>query len=179
MCPALFLSHWDIWLALVRVNWNNYSETFSDFHYILKLENNFWSCVSFKLLDMRNCCCCSVTRSCLTATPKLRHTRLPCPSLPPRVCSNSCPLSQWCHPTMSSSVVPFSSCLQSFQRVSSSHQVDKELEFKFQHQSFQWMFRTNFLYDGLVGSPCSPRYSQETFPNHIQNHQFFSVQLSL
>ena len=44
----------------------------------------------------------------------LRHARLPCPSLSPRVCSNSCPLSQWCHPTISSSVVPFSSCPQSF-----------------------------------------------------------------
>ena len=42
------------------------------------------------------------------------HTRLPCPSPSPRVHSNSCPLSQWCHPTISSSVVPFSSCLQSF-----------------------------------------------------------------
>ena len=40
--------------------------------------------------------------------------RLPCPSLCPLVCSNSCQLSQWCHPTISSSVVPFSSCLQSF-----------------------------------------------------------------
>ena len=45
---------------------------------------------------------------------RLQHTRLPCPSLFPRVCSNSYPLSQWCHPTISSSVAPFSSCLQSF-----------------------------------------------------------------
>ena len=44
----------------------------------------------------------------------LYHNRLPCPSLSPGVCSNSRPLSQWCHPTISSSVVPFSSCLQSF-----------------------------------------------------------------
>ena len=44
----------------------------------------------------------------------LQHTRPPCPSPTPRVYSNSCPLSQWCHPTISSSVVPFSSCLQSF-----------------------------------------------------------------
>ena len=44
----------------------------------------------------------------------LQHARLPCLSLPPRVCSNSCPLSQGCHPTISSSVVPFSSCLQPF-----------------------------------------------------------------
>ena len=40
--------------------------------------------------------------------------RLPCPSPTPKACSNSCPSSQWCHPTVSSSVVPFSSCLQSF-----------------------------------------------------------------
>ena len=44
----------------------------------------------------------------------LQHTRLPCPSPTPRACSNSCPSSQWCHSTISSSVVPFSSCLQSF-----------------------------------------------------------------
>ena len=44
----------------------------------------------------------------------LQHVRLPCPSPSPRARSNSCPLSRWCHPTISSSVVPFSSCLQSF-----------------------------------------------------------------
>ena len=44
----------------------------------------------------------------------LQHTRLPCPSLSPRVCSNSCPLSQWCHPAFSSSVTAFSFCSQSF-----------------------------------------------------------------
>ena len=42
------------------------------------------------------------------------HARLPCPSLSLRVCSNSYPLSQWCHPTISSSIIPFSSCPQSF-----------------------------------------------------------------
>ena len=42
------------------------------------------------------------------------HARLPCPSPSPRACSNSCPLSQWCHPTISSFVVPFSSCFRSF-----------------------------------------------------------------
>ena len=44
---------------------------------------------------------------------RLQHARLPCPSPTPGVYSNSCPLSQWCHPTISSSVIPFSSCLQS------------------------------------------------------------------
>ena len=51
---------------------------------------------------------------------ELQHTRLPCPSLSPWVCSNLCLLSQWCHPTISSSVVPFSSCLQSFPILGSS-----------------------------------------------------------
>ena len=45
----------------------------------------------------------------------LQHARLPCPSLTPGACSNSCAWSRWCHPTVSSSVGPFSSCLQSFQ----------------------------------------------------------------
>ena len=44
----------------------------------------------------------------------LQHTRLPCPSLSPRACSNSCPFTQWWHPTSSSSVTSFSSCPQSF-----------------------------------------------------------------
>ena len=44
----------------------------------------------------------------------LQYTRLPCPSPTPEASSNSCPLSRWCHPTISSSVVPFSSCVQSF-----------------------------------------------------------------
>ena len=66
--------------------------------------------------------------------------------------------------------LPFSSCLQSFQDqvplqwVSSSHQVAKVLEFQLQCQSFWWIFWTDFLEDGLVGSPCSPRDSQESFP---------------
>ena len=64
----------------------------------------------------------------------LQHTRLPCPSPPPRDCSNLCPLSPWPHPTISSSVIPFSSCLQSFP--ASSHQVAQVLQVQVQHQSF-------------------------------------------
>ena len=51
-----------------------------------------------------------------------------------------------------------------FQWVSSSHQVAKVLEFQLQHWSFQWIFRTDFLEDWLVWSPCSPRDSQESSP---------------
>ena len=56
---------------------------------------------------------CSVMSNSLWVH-RLQHTRLPCPSLTPRVCSNSYPLSQWCHPSISSSVAPFSFCPQSF-----------------------------------------------------------------
>ena len=56
---------------------------------------------------------CSVVSNSLRPH-RLQHARLPCPSPTPRACSNSCPLSQWCHPTISSSVLPFSSHLQSF-----------------------------------------------------------------
>ena len=57
----------------------------------------------------------SVTQSCHSLQPhELQHTRPPCPSPTPRVYPNSCPLSRWCHPTTSSSVIPCSSSLQSF-----------------------------------------------------------------
>ena len=117
----------------------------------------------------------SVQFSCSVVSDSLRpnglqHTRPPCSSPTPGVHSISCALSRWCHPTISSSVDPFSSHLQSFpasgffQWVSSSHQVAKVLELQLQHQSFQRIFRTDFLWDGLVGSPCSPRDSQESSP---------------
>ena len=86
---------------------------------------------------------------------ELQHTRPPCPSPTPRVYPNSCPLSRWCHPTISSSVVPSPPALNLsqhqglFKWVGSSHQVAKVLEFQLQHQSFQWTPKTDFLYDGL------------------------------
>ena len=79
----------------------------------------------------------------------LQHTRPPCSSPTPRVYSNSCPLSRWCHPTISSSVVPFYSAFNLsqhqglFKWVSSSHQVAKVLKFQLQHQSFH-------EYSGLI-----------------------------
>ena len=57
--------------------------------------------------------CCSVLSDSLPPQG-LQHPSLPCPSPTPGACSDSCPLSQWCHPTVSSSIVPFSPCLQSF-----------------------------------------------------------------
>ena len=71
-----------------------------------------------------------------------------------------------------------------FQWVISSHEVAKVLEFQLQHQSFQWTPGTDLLYDGLVGSPCSPRDSQESSPTPssnasiFQHSAFFTVQLS-
>ena len=99
-----------------------------------------------------------------------QHAWPPCPSPTVGVYPNPCPLSQWCHPTISSSVVPFSSCFQSFP-ASGSIQMNQlftslaeVLEFELHHQSFQWTFRTDVLWDGLVESPCSPRDSQESSP---------------
>ena len=76
-----------------------------------------------------------------------------------------------CHPAISSSVVPFSSCPQSLPAsesfpkwVNSSHEVAKVLEFQLQHQSFQRNPRADLLQNGLAGSPCSPRGSQESSP---------------
>ena len=60
-------------------------------------------------------------------------------------------------------------------RVSSSHQVDKVLEFQLQHQSFQWILRIDFFQNGLVGSPCSPRDSQESSPTPQFKHINSSV----
>ena len=94
----------------------------------------------------------SVTQSCPTLRPhEPQHTRPPCPSPTPGVHPNSCPLSWWCHPTISSSIISFSSCHQSFPASGSfqmsqlSHQAAKVLEFQLQRQSFQWTPKTDLL----------------------------------
>ena len=100
----------------------------------------------------------SVKFSCSVMSDSLRphesqHTRPPCPSPTPRVYSNSSSLSRWCHPVISSSVIPASHPLSSppsqhqglFQWVNSLHDVAKALEFQLQHQSFQWTPRTDLL----------------------------------
>ena len=101
---------------------------------------------------------------------ELQHARLPCSSPTPGVYLNSCPLSRWCHPTTQSLSSPSPTILNLspqqylFKWVSSLHQVARVLEFPLQHQPFQWIYRTDFLLDGLIGSPCSPRDSQESSP---------------
>ena len=115
----------------------------------------------------------------------LQHTRSPCPSPSPGVYSNSCPLSQWCHPTTSSSVVPFSSCLQSFP-ASGSFQMSQLFTSGGQSIGVSdsasvlpmtiqdwfllgWMGWISLLFKGL-----SRVFSNTTF----QKHQFFSAQFS-
>ena len=99
---------------------------------------------------------------------ELQHTRPLCPSLSPCICSNSCPLIgdaiQPSHPLLllSSLALSLSQHQGLFQWVSSSHQVAKVLELQPQHQSFQWMFRTDFHQDWLLWSPWRPRDSQES-----------------
>ena len=93
---------------------------------------------------------CSVVFNTLWAH-EWQHARPPCPSPTPGVYTYSCSLSWWCHPTISFSVISFSSFPQSFltsgffKWVSSLHHVAEVLEFQLQHWSFQWTFRTDFL----------------------------------
>ena len=81
------------------------------------------------------------------------------------------------HPLSSSSPPAFNLSQHQglFKWVSSSPQVTKVLEFQFLHQSFQWTLRTDLLYGGLFGSPCSPRDSQESFPTP----QFKSIKVEV
>ena len=96
---------------------------------------------------------CSVAKSCLNSLQPHgpQHARPPCPSPSPRAFSNSCPLSWWCHPTISSSFGPFCSFLSLFQHqnlflwTGSLHQMAKVLDICLQHQSFQWIFRVDLL----------------------------------
>ena len=100
----------------------------------------------------------------------LQPARLPCPSPLPRAYSNSCPLRRWCHPTISSSVIPFS-CLQSFP---ASGSFPMSLFFASDGQSIEVSTSASVLPMNiqdwsplgyrLVGSPCSPRESQESSP---------------
>ena len=113
---------------------------------------------------------CSVAQSCPTLwSHGWQHTGFPCPSSPPEACSNSCPLSWWCHPTISSSVIPFSSCLQSFP--ASGSFLMRWLFTSGDHMYWSFTFNispsneySEFLQDWLVWSPCCPRDSQESSP---------------
>ena len=105
----------------------------------------------------------------------LWYAKLPCPSPTPRTCSNSCPSSQWWHPTISSSVIPFFSCLQSFP---TSGSFPMSWFFTTGGQSISLSFSISpsniqdlFLYDWLVGYPCCPRDPQESSPTLCGSQQ--------
>ena len=116
----------------------------------------------------------------------LQHSRLPCPSPCPGACSNSYPLSQWCHPTISTSVIPFSSCLQSFP-ASESFPVSQL--FTSGGQSIGTSVSASVLLMniqdgfplGLTGliSLQSKGLSRVFSNTTVQKHQFFSAQPSL
>ena len=111
----------------------------------------------------------------------LQHTRLPCLSPTPGTCSNLCPGSRWWHPTISSSVIPFSSCLQPFQ--ASGFFLMSQF-FTSGGQSIGVSASTSVLPKNTQDwSPYSPRDSQESSPHHsskasiLQCSAFFIVQL--
>ena len=100
---------------------------------------------------------------------ELQHAKLPCPSLSLWVCSDSCPTSQWCHPTISSSIIPFSSLFQSFPAsgsfpmsqlfASGGHSIGAPASASVLPMKIQDWFPL-----GLTWSPCSPTDSQESSP---------------
>ena len=116
----------------------------------------------------------------------LQHTRPPCLSPTPRPCSNSCPLSQWCHPSISSSVIPFSSCLQSFPAsgsfpvshlfASGGQSIGVPASASVLSMNIQDWFPLGWT--GWIS--LQPRGLSRVFSNTtVQKHQFFSTQLSL
>ena len=116
----------------------------------------------------------------------LQHARPPCPSPTPRACSNPCPLSQWCHPTISSSVIPFSSCPQSFPASGSSQMSQL---FVSDGQSIGVSASASVLpmntqdwsplgWTGWI-SLQSKGLSRVISNTTVQKHQFFGTQLSL
>ena len=114
----------------------------------------------------------------------LQHARVPCKSQLPELAQTHVHRVsddiQPSHPLFSPS--PAFSLAQDqglFQWVSSLHQVAKVLHIQLQQLSFQWTFRTDFLYDWLVWSPYSSRDSQDSSNTTVQKHQFFGTQLSL
>ena len=121
----------------------------------------------------------------------LQHTRLPCPSPTPRAYSNSCPLRWWCHPTISSSVVCFSSCLQSFP-TSGSFPMRSILQIRWpKYWSFRFSISPSNEYSGLISFRIhwfNLLAVQGTLKNLLQDHSskasilqhsaFFMVQLS-
>ena len=98
----------------------------------------------------------------------LQHAKLPCPSQTLRACSTSCPSSRRCHPTISPSVVSFSSCLQSFSASGSFTMSQffasggRSIGVTASASVLPWIFRDDFLWDTLVWFPCRPRNSQES-----------------
>ena len=114
---------------------------------------------------------------------ELQHARPPCPLPTPGVCSNSCPLSRWYHPAISSSVVPFS-CSQFFAASGYfpvswlSYQVAKVWELQFQHQSFQWIFKVDFFRTEWFDLLAVRRTLNSIHSTTVQKHQFFCTQLS-
>ena len=103
-----------------------------------------------KVKDRRWGFCCSVAKLCMTLQSHgLQHTMLPCPSPTPGAYSNSCPLSRWCHPTISSFVVPFSSRLQYFPASGSSSESALRIRWP-KYGSFSFSISYSNEYSGLI-----------------------------
>ena len=150
-----------------------------------------WSEDSSKVLRVSATIYYSVQFSCSVMSESLwphglQHARLPCPSPTPGACSNSCPLSRWCHPSISSSVIPFFSCLQSFPAsgsfamsqffTSGGQSIGVSASASVLPMNIQDWFPLGWT--GWI-SLQSKEFSRVLSNTTIQKHQFFGAQLSL
>ena len=110
------LGKWDQMLYICNIDFSSAKNRGSE-NMVPSLKEPTWVLETCKQADKSHFTCRRNIVAVQLQPYGLQHTRLPCPSLSPGVCSNSCPLNWWCHPTISSSVTPFSSCHQSFSSI--------------------------------------------------------------
>ena len=137
---------------------------------LLKTSKNIGSLLVVVLFN------CSVMSDSLQPH-RLQHTRLPCPSPSPGACSNSYPFSQWCHPAISSSVVPFFSCLQSFPASGSSSESALCIRWP-NNRSFSFSISPSNEYSGLISFRIDwfdfPAV-QGTLSSLLQHHSLYQL----
>jgi len=175
----LDMTEWLNWLTDIKFKWNKLSNQ--------KVERGWMDFKKYPIMHYLLLSLCSHSVLSDSLQPHgLQHARLSYPSSSLGACSNSCVLSWWCHPTISSSVVPLSSCLQSFP-ASGSFPVSQVFASGGQSigiSASEWVLPMNIQswfplgFTGLI-SLQSKELSRVFSNTTVQKHQFFHAQLSL
>ena len=186
--PGFPVHHQLLKLTQTHIHW--VSDTVQPFHPLPSpspLTFSLYVSLDLKWVSLDSLCLL-IQFSCvqLFVTHGLQHARLPCPSPTPSACSNSCSSSQWCHQAISSSVVPFSSCLQSFPASGSSpmsqvfasggQSIGVSASASILPMNTQDWFPLGWAgWISLLSKGLSKVFSNTT----VQKHQFFAAQLSV